>query len=156
MALEIERKFLVDKEKWKKVVKPAGNLYRQGYLLTDPDKTIRVRLSDSEGYITIKGISNGPVRKEFDYAIPAEDARELLNLFAMSRVTKTRYKIIVENKLWEVDEFMDENDGLVVAEIELKDENEPFAIPDWVTIEVTDDKKYYNSVLSLHPYKNWE
>lgn len=156
MALEIERKFLVDKEKWKKVVKPAGNLYRQGYLSTDPDKTIRVRLGGSEGYITIKGISNGPVRKEFDYAIPAEDARELLNLFAMSHVTKTRYKIIVDNKLWEIDEFMDENDGLVVAEIELKDENEPFAIPEWVTIEVTDDKKYYNSILSLHPYKNWE
>lgn len=155
MGVEIERKFLVDKEKWKKVVKPAGNLYRQGYLLTDPDKTIRVRLSDSEGYITIKGISDGPARKEFDYAIPGEDARELLNLFAMSYVTKTRYKIIVENKLWEVDEFMDENEGLIVAEIELRDENEPFAIPDWVTIEVTDEKKYYNSLLSLHPYKSW-
>ena len=156
MALEIERKFLVDNEKWKKLVKPAGSLYRQGYLLTDHDKTIRVRLTDSAGYITIKGISDGPVRKEYDYPIPAEDARELLNLFAMSRVTKTRYKIIVANKLWEVDEFMDENEGLVVAEIELNNKNEQFIIPGWVTVEVTADKRYYNSVLSVHPYKDWK
>ncbi|MBU4538159.1 MAG: CYTH domain-containing protein [Weeksellaceae bacterium] len=155
MALEIERKFLVKEKLWQQLDKPSGEFFRQGYLLTDPTKTIRVRQTAERGFITIKGISVGATRTEYEYEIPVAEAGELLNQFSGSELSKTRYKILFEGKLWEVDEFQDHNEGLIVAEIELESEDENFELPDWVDVEVTSEEKYYNSNLTLHPYKNW-
>ncbi|CAN5116522.1 CYTH domain-containing protein [soil metagenome] len=155
MAQEIERKFLVDKEKWAATQKPLGRLYRQGYLLTDLNKTIRVRLTDTEGYLTIKGKNDGQTRAEYEYSIPAADAKELLDAFASSELSKIRYELLFDNKIWEVDEFLGENEGLIVAEIELLSEDEKFTLPAWIGREVTGEIKYYNSNLTLVPFKNW-
>jgi adenylate cyclase len=156
MGVEIERKFLVDHEKWRKIVKPKGTHYRQGYLLNDDQqRTIRIRIADQQGYITFKGSTSGISRKEYEYKIPLEDGIELLDGFAMSEVEKIRYRVDFADKLWEVDEFLGNNEGLIMAEIELKYETEEFNKPDWITREVSDDERYYNSYLSLHPYKEW-
>jgi CYTH domain-containing protein len=155
MGLEIERKFLVDISRWQQVSKGRGQLMRQGYLLTDPQKTIRVRLTEAAAYITIKGITTGATRAEYEYAIPREDAGELLDQFAIAELSKTRYEILHEGKCWEVDEFHKENEGLLIAEIELENEDEPVSLPAWVSREVTGDEKYYNSNLTLKPYKKW-
>jgi CYTH domain-containing protein len=156
MAIEIERKFLLNREKWEEVEKPLGEFYRQGYLLTDPNKTIRVRQTADKGFLTIKGLSIGATREEYEYEIPFEEAKELLDQFAVSELSKIRYKIISDNKLWEIDEFLGKNEGLIVAEIELKSEDETFALPDFIDREVTSEEKYYNSNLTLNPYKNWK
>lgn len=155
MAQEIERKYLINHEKWQQMEKPAGELYRQGYLITDPHKTIRVRLTPTAGFLTIKGISTGPVRLEYEYEIPVNEAQELLNNFSVSELIKRRYKIEHHGKTWEIDEFEGDNEGLIVAEIELMHEHEPFKIPKWVEREVTGIEKYYNSNLTTLPYKNW-
>jgi CYTH domain-containing protein len=155
MAFEIERKYLVNKDMWNKTDKGRGQFYRQGYLTTDPQKTIRVRVTDSHGWLTIKGLSVGATRKEYEYEIPRDEAIELLNNFAVSDITKIRYALPYEGKIWEVDEFLDENEGLILAEIELINEEEPFALPEWVGKDVTGDERYYNSNLSLNPYRNW-
>lgn len=155
MGIEIERKFLVDQEAWTQLEKPKGEFYRQGYLLTDPRKTIRVRQTSEKAFLTIKGISVGATRTEFEYEIPELEAKELLDQFSVSELSKTRYKILFENKLWEVDEFLAENEGLMVAEIELQSEDETFSIPDWIGQEVTGEEKYYNSNLTLLPFKKW-
>lgn len=155
MAKEIERKFLLDLAQWQQVPKPAGEHFRQGYLVTDPQKTIRVRLTNTTGYLTIKGISTGATRLEYEYEIPLSEAKELLDNFAVSELSKIRYKITHENKLWEVDEFLGTNTGLFVAEIELQSEDETFALPAWVTKEVTGEEKYYNSNLTTHPFTKW-
>ena len=156
MGIEIERKFLVKKEKWNELEKPRGENFRQGYLLTDPKKTIRVRQTSDKGFLTIKGISVGATRAEYEYEIPFEEAQELLDQFAVSELSKIRYKISVDHHIWEVDVFLGENEGLIVAEIELKTEDESFKIPDWIAQEVTAEEKYFNSNLTLNPYKNWE
>ncbi|KIA82381.1 adenylate cyclase [Kaistella solincola] len=155
MGVEIERKFLVDKKAWQMLEKPAGEMYRQGYLLTDPAKTIRVQQTPDKGFLTIKGICVGATRAEFEYEIPFDEANELLDQFASTSLSKMRYKILVGNNLWEVDEFFGDNEGLIVAEIELKDEAELFQIPVWVEDEVTGDEKYYNSNLTLFPFTDW-
>ena len=155
MGVEIERKFLVDHEKWQQVIKPAGTHYRQGYLLNDAHRTIRVRVTDKQGYITLKGATTGITRKEYEYKIPVEDGIELLNGFSVSEVEKIRYRIEFAGKLWEVDEFSGDNEGLIMAEIELHNESEKFDRPAWVTHEVSDDERYYNSYLSVHPFKGW-
>jgi adenylate cyclase len=155
MGLEIERKFLVDHEKWKHVIKPKGTPYRQGYLLNDNLRTIRVRVTDKKGYITLKGATSGISRKEFEYAIPLVDGVELLDDFAKSHVEKVRFRIRFKGKLWEVDEFSGDNTGLILAEIELKDEKEGFDKPAWITREVSDDERYYNSNLSVKPFSKW-
>jgi CYTH domain-containing protein len=156
MALEIERKYLVDHKKWNELEKPAGKFYRQGYLSTDENKTVRIRVSDAEAYLTIKGKSTGATRSEFEYEIPLTDAEQMLNTLSESELSKTRYKINYQGKLWEVDVFHNANEGLIVAEIELNSEDEKFDLPDWVLQEVTDDPKYYNSNLTLIPFKTWE
>ena len=112
MGKEIERKFLVDHDQWKKIEKPAGQLYRQGYLLTDPVKTIRVRLTDTNAYLTIKGLSVGATRTEYEYEISLADAKELLDSFSVSELYKIRYKINYKDKIWEVDEFLNDNTGV--------------------------------------------
>lgn len=155
MGVEIERKFLVNHEKWEEVKKPAGEFYRQGYLLTDPKKTIRVRQTSDKGFLTIKGISVGATRAEYEYEIPFAEAKELLDQFAVAELSKIRYKISIDNHIWEVDVFSGKNEGLIVAEIELKSEDEKFGIPDWIDGEVTGEEKYYNSNLVTKPYKDW-
>src|SRR6478609_11073459 len=136
MGVETEKKFLVKKELWNKV-KQHGTLYRQGYMLREEDKTIRVRLIEGDkGYITIKGSVKGFSRPEYEYPIPEIDAEALLSNFCNAIVSKRRYKIKINGKLWEVDEFLEENEGLIVAEIELKDESETFNLPGWIDTEV--------------------
>ena len=156
MVQEIERKFLVDHDKWRQIDKHKGQLYRQGYLLAEPNKTIRVRQTPEKGFLTIKGLTIGVTRPEFEYEIPIDEAKELLDHFSVSELSKIRYKISFENKIWEVDEFLGDNLGLIVAEIELTKEDEIFKIPDWIGKEVTDENKYYNSNLTIVPFKNWE
>lgn len=155
MGVEIERKFLVDHEKWSRVEKPKGTHYRQGYALSENLRTIRIRITDKHGYITFKGATQGISRTEFEYVIPVEDGEQLLNGFAESEVEKMRYRIEFAGKLWEVDVFLGDNEGLIMAEIELKNEEEHFELPPWVTLEVSDDTRYYNSSLSTHPYQSW-
>lgn len=155
MGKEIERKYLIDAKKWQAAEKPVGELYKQGYLLTDPNKTIRVRLTGTKGFLTIKGITIGATRLEYEYEIPFTEATELLENFSVSGLSKIRYTIIYDNKIWEIDEFLGDNSGLIVAEIELENENENFELPEWINKEVTGDERYYNSNLTIHPYKNW-
>lgn len=155
MGKEIERKFLVKYNEWGQVIKPEGLHYRQGYLLADTNKTIRVRVTSKKGFLTIKGLSVGATRPEYEYEISINDANELLDSFSISELTKIRYKIPYKNKTWEVDEFLGNNTGLIIAEIELKSEEESFDIPSWIDKEVTGDEKYYNSNLTIFPYRNW-
>ncbi|TBO44802.1 CYTH domain-containing protein [Pedobacter kyonggii] len=155
MGKEIERKFLIDQQKWDDLSKPEGKLFRQGYLLTDKDKTIRVRATETKGFLTIKGQTIGATRMEYEYEIPVAEATELLDNFSLSELSKTRYEIPFSGKLWEVDVFLGDNKGLTVAEIELDSEDEIFDIPDWVSREVTEEEKYYNSNLTVTPFKDW-
>jgi len=153
MGKEIERKFLLNREKWLAIDKPTGQHFRQGYILTDPNKTIRVRTTETKGFLTIKGISVGASRSEYEYEIPLHEASELLDNFATSELEKIRYVITYKEKVWEIDEFLGDNFGLMVAEIELISEDEEFDLPEWIDQEVTEDQKYYNSNLTLNPFK---
>ncbi|HBC75729.1 MAG: adenylate cyclase [Candidatus Wallbacteria bacterium GWC2_49_35] len=154
MAKEIERKFLVKGEDYKKLAKDVN--YRQGYLSTVKERTVRVRTVASEGFLTIKGITVGASRAEYEYKIPAADANEMLdNLCEKPIVEKNRYKIPAGRHTWEVDEFLGVNQGLVVAEIELASEDEAFEKPSWAGEEVTGDPKYFNSNLIKNPYTKW-
>ncbi|MGZ4000130.1 MAG: CYTH domain-containing protein [Mucilaginibacter sp.] len=155
MGLEIERKFLVDHAQWDRLEKPAGTHYKQGYLLADPGRTIRVRISDKEAYINLKSKNSQVSRNEYEYEIPLQDAKEILKAFTQNGTEKTRYVIPFAGKHWEVDVFMGDNEGLIVAEIELESEDEVFEKPEWVTEEVTEDGRYTNAALAKHPFKNW-
>jgi CYTH domain-containing protein len=154
--LEIERKYLVDKTKWALVEKPAGIHYVQGYLGIDDHKAVRVRVAGEKGFLTIKGRSDHLSRPEYEYLIPATDAAELIRLFCGSTIEKIRFRLPVGDHIWEIDEFLGENNGLLMAEIELEDADELFEIPSWVEKEVTGDARYYNSYLSVHPYQTWK
>ncbi|MDR6945117.1 CYTH domain-containing protein [Mucilaginibacter pocheonensis] len=157
MGVEIERKFLVDHEKWHQLEKPAGVHYQQGYILNDNNRTVRVRITDTQGYITLKGSGTSHMsRAEYEYEIPLKDGRELLKEFTKNGTEKTRYRIPYDGFTWEVDEFLGDNKGLIVAEIELEDEHDEFEKPYWVTKEVTDDARYFNSNLAVHPFKDWD
>ncbi|GAB4091732.1 CYTH domain-containing protein [Flaviaesturariibacter terrae] len=155
MAVEIERKFLVDPAAWAAYPKEAPHYLRQGYLFKDLVKTARVRVTDDTGYITIKGKTIGISRAEYEFEIPRAEAEELLSRFCETVVAKQRYIIPFEEKIWEVDVFLGDNAGLIVAEIELVEEEEPFALPPFISEEVTGIKKYYNSQLAVNPYKGW-
>jgi adenylate cyclase len=155
MGVEIERKFLVDHEKWDLVVKPEGIPYRQGYILSDENRTVRVRVSDKKSFLNLKSKSSNLSLDEYEYEIPLQEGLEILRSFTTDGTEKIRYNIPFEGKLWEVDEFLGDNAGLIVAEIELESEDEEFAKPAWVTDEVTDDGKYTNAALAKHPFKNW-
>ncbi len=156
MGLEIERKFLVDPEKWKAFAKPEGTPYQQGYLVNEKGKTVRIRIAGSKAFITIKGATTGFTRKEYEYEIPLQDGHELLESFALQGTAKTRYRIPVAGKVFEVDEFKGENEGLIVAEIELKSESDLFEKPGFLAEEVTFDPKYYNSNLATSPFSSWK
>jgi adenylate cyclase len=152
MAVEIERKFLVVSRAWKTV---PGILYRQGYLNRDPARTVRVRMAGDAAFLTVKGISHGATRAEFEYPIPVQDAHALLALCEGPQVEKMRYRVDHRGTLWEVDEFSGDNTGLVVAEVELESEDQPFAKPDWLGEEVTHDARYFNSSLVSRPFNTW-
>jgi CYTH domain-containing protein len=154
MGKEIEKKFLIKDNSWREGIKGTG--YRQGYLSTVKERTVRVRTIDDKGFLTIKGISVGAVRAEYEYEIPAKDADEMLtNLCEKPLVEKNRYKISYKGLVWEIDEFFGDNNGLIVAEVELEDENQFIDLPSWVGEEVTGDPKYFNSSLIKHPYSKW-
>ena len=154
MAIEIERKFLVRGNGWRS--QAVGQVYRQGYMSTEDGITLRARVVGDQGYLTIKGPSFGNSRSEYEYEIPLEDAQEMLNTLCSSPlIEKVRYKVYYRNFVWEVDEFAGYNQGLIVAEVELNDENQTFELPEWIGEEVSQDKRYSNSNLSKNPWKNW-
>ncbi len=154
MAKEIERKYLVKGNQWKTLAQ--GMVYRQGYIPTVGKQTVRVRIVGNQGYLTIKGENVGATRSEFEYPIPVQDAAEMLHtLCDRPLIEKTRYKIPQGDLVWEVDEFAGENAGLVIAEVELQEENQQIELPEWIERQVT-DPKYYNSNLAKHPYSKWE
>lgn len=155
MGIEIERKFLLAGDGWRGLGTPT--LMRQGYLVADAVRTVRVRIEGERAVITVKGKSTGASRGEWEYAIPVPDAAELLDgLCEQPLVEKVRHRIEHAGHVWEVDEFQGLNAGLVVAEIELGAEDEAFDKPDWIGPEVTGDKRYYNSSLIRHPYSEWK
>ncbi len=153
---EIERKFLVTSEAFKNEAHKRSRIV-QGFLNTNPERTVRVRIQGNDGFLTIKGKSNksGLSRFEWEKQISLAEAEELLHLCEPGIIDKTRYEISSGNQTFEVDEFTADNEGLIVAEIELTSENESFSKPDWLGKEVTGDVKYYNSQLSKNPFKNW-
>lgn len=154
MAAEIERKFLVKDDSWRGL--GEGSHYRQGYLSTQPDRTVRVRVAAGKGFLTIKGRTVGATRAEYEYAIPLQDADAMLDeLCERPLIEKTRYRIGYQGQIWEVDEFEGENAGLVVAEVELATADQVVALPDWVGEEVTTDPRYYNANLIANPYSRW-
>ena len=155
MATEIERKFLVRNEQWREGA-DEGTAYRQGYLASDPTCSIRVRTGGGRAFLNIKSATLGVRRREYEYPIPLDDAQEMLDrLCTGPLVEKTRYHVPVGGHVWEVDVFAGDNAGLVVAEIELEREDEPFERPAWVGEEVSQDPRYYNVSLARHPYREW-
>ena len=153
MPTEIERKFLVKSDAWKDG--PPGVEIRQGYLANDKERSVRVRLAGDKAFITVKGAGEGITRSEFEYPVPLEDAREMLALCLPSLIEKTRHERRHAGHLWEVDEFQGDNDGLVVAEIELDAEDRDFEKPEWAGEELSDDPRYLNACLAERPWREW-
>jgi len=155
MATEVERKFLVLNDDWRTQVSKQSPM-RQGYLVGSDKASVRVRIAGDQGYLNIKSATLNVTRKEYEVAIPLADANEMLdNLCEHPLIEKTRYYIPAGEHTWEVDVFEGDNAGLVVAEIELSDEQETFHRPHWLGQEVSDDTRYYNVCLVKHPYKDW-
>ncbi len=155
MGTEIERKFLLANDDWRGL--GEGKLYCQGYICSGGQGTVRVRTIGDNGFLTIKGPTRGLVRAEYEYPIPVADAREMLaNLCRGPLVEKIRYTIDFAGSIWEIDEFKNENDGLVVAEIELEQPQQQFVMPPWVGTEVSNDPRYRNSSLVINPYNSWD
>ena len=154
MSKEIERKFLVKNLDWKSQAK--GTHYRQGYLNSEKERTVRVRTIDEKSFITVKGITTGVTRMEFEYEIPFADATQMLDkLVEKPIIEKYRYKLAQDGLVWEIDEFLGDNEGLVVAEVELADAQQALVRPDWLGEEVSSDPRYFNNNLVANPYKNW-
>jgi CYTH domain-containing protein len=155
LAQEIERKYLVRSESWRRSV-ASSHVFRQGYLSTVKERTVRVREVDGAGLLTIKGITVGTTRREFEYPIPVEDATTMLDeLCERPLIEKTRHLLSHAEHTWEIDEFAGVNAGLVVAEVELNDAGEAVDLPDWVGEEVSHDPRYFNANLIAHPYTEW-
>ena len=155
MHTETERKFLVQSEVFRTFVTESHRI-SQGYIAHDGGNTVRVRIRDDKGILTIKGPTNGMSRAEWEMEIPLQDAEDLMRLTKSGRIEKIRHIIPAANgRFWEVDEFLGENAGLIMAEIELGSEDEAFGRPDWLGAEVTGDRRYYNSYLSKFPYSTW-
>lgn len=145
--MEIERKFLVKEQLWEAIEKPSPSRIVQAYIVNSAEKTVRIRIKGTKGYLTIKGPTQGISRSEFEYEIPLKDADELISTFAEKVIEKFRYEISFKNHLWEVDIFTGKLEGLYLAEIELSSEEEHFELPEWVGEEVSTDPNYYNSNL---------
>jgi adenylate cyclase len=154
MAQEIERKFLVKEDSWRRL--GEGSAYSQGYIATQKTATVRVRIVGNQGYLTIKGPSVNYSRSEFEYPIPIADAQEILEtLCDRPLIEKTRYRVEHGGLTWEIDEFEGVNQGLIIAEVELSDEEQQIELPSWIGEEVSDDPKYFNSNLVKHPFSEW-
>ena len=155
MAKEIERKFLVVGDNWRKLAK--GTHYRQGYLNSVKERTVRIRTIDDKAFLTVKGPNIGITRMEFEYEIPHKECLEMLtNLAEQPIIEKIRYKIAIDDLVWEIDEFLGVNKGLIVAEVELQSKEQKFSKPEWIGEEVSGDPRYFNSNLVKHPYTSWE
>ena len=154
--IEIERKFLVKSEEFKERAF-AKNEIAQGYLNSNAERTVRVRIKGTQGFLTIKGKGNesGMTRFEWEKEIPVSEAKMLLELCENGVIRKVRFEVKLGNHIYEIDEFFGENEGLIIAEIELQSEDEAFEKPEWLGEEVTNNVKYYNSYLSKNPFKNW-
>jgi len=157
MSLEIERKFLVKNDTWKKVTFKQI-IIKQGYLNSDKNRTVRIRISDHQGFITVKGVSNasGTTRFEWEKEIDVQEANQLLAICEPNIIEKTRYLVKNGIHIFEIDEFFGANKGLVIAEIELNSENEAFEKPSWLSEEVTGNTMYYNATLSKLPFSLWK
>ncbi len=155
MAIEIERKYLVEGNQWREGA--VGSEFRQGYLSTVKERTVRVRVVGDRGYLTVKGITIDATRTEFEYEIPVAEASKMLDdLCEQPIIEKYRYLIGWEGLTWEIDEFLGANEGLIVAEVELEDAEQAISLPPWAGEDVTDDPRYFNSNLIAHPYSTWE
>ena len=155
MATEIERKFLLANNGWRGLAE--GKRYCQGYISSGARGTVRIRTVGEIGFLTIKGPTRGLARAEYEYRIPYADAEEMLaTLCSTPLIEKIRYSVAFAGSIWEIDEFKRENDGLVVAEIELEHPQQQFVVPPWIGQEVSDDPRYRNSYLAIHPYGTWE
>lgn len=152
MAKEIERKFLTTGEQWRTA---TPIYYCQGYLNRDKQRTVRVRIAGDKAMLTVKGLTTGASRDEFEYDIPIDDAKTMLAMCEQPLIEKNRRIVHHEGLDWEVDEFLGLNEGLVVAEVELESENQVFQTPKWVGDEVTNDPRYFNSSLSSKPFTKW-
>ncbi len=154
MGKEIERKFLVKKDIWRP--KSKGNLYRQGYLSAVKERVVRVRVTDDKGFLTVKGITKGFSRLEFEYEIPIKDAYQMLDTVCeRPLIEKTRYREEHKGMIWEIDVFLGDNQGLVLAEVELESETQQFSLPDWIGEEVSEDPRYFNVNLLKNPFSQW-
>ncbi len=154
MGKEIEKKFLVKGTNWKNLAE--GIVYRQAYLSTKKENVVRVRIVGDKGYLTVKGLNLGVSRLEYEYEIPIIDAKEILNnLCKKPIIEKKRYKIKFEGLMWEVDEFLGKNKGLIIAEVELSYETQEIKKPVWIGREVTSESKFFNSNLVSNPYSKW-
>ena len=163
MGTEIERKYLVKKAAWRSYLQQLqqtspdiGEKYCQGYIPTNNGTTVRLRIVGNQGYLTIKSKTQGYTRSEYEYSIPLEDAEQMLATLCLKpSIEKIRYKLKHGNLVWEVDDFLGENQGLIIAEVELENENQSIDLPDWIDREVN-DKKYFNSSLIKYPYSQWK
>lgn len=154
MGTEIERKFLLASDDWRASIARSTPIL-QGYLLAEEGRSVRVRRAGERGWLTIKTGREGITRAEFEYEIPTEDAQELLAL-CEARLEKIRHFVEIEGHTFEIDEFHGENEGLIVAELELTAEDAPFPRPPWLGIEVSTDPRYFNGALARRPYKSWQ
>jgi len=154
MAVEIERKFLVANSDWKLKISKEITI-KQGYLSSNPERTVRIRIAGEKGIITIKGKTVNTTRAEYEYEIPLSEALELMELCEKPLIEKARYEILEHGNLWELDVFEGDNKGLIVAEIELESENQEFILPAWAGKEVSHESKYYNASLIKNSFKNW-
>lgn len=145
MGVEIERKFLVNREKWLKVKPLEGVFIAQGYLLNERDRSVRIRVKGDKGFLTIKGGEDGLKRTEYEYPIPRSEALEIIEKFELTTIQKVRYELEVEGYIWEIDEFQQPKNDLILAELELPEKNTTFSLPEWVEEEVTNNPNYYNA-----------
>jgi adenylate cyclase len=154
MGTEIERKYLLRNDLWREGA--SGTMYRQGYLNSVKERTVRIRTVGDKAFLTIKGITVGATRAEYEYPIPTDDCNAMLDALAEKPlIEKKRYKIKHGGLIWEIDEFFGDNKGLIVAEVELQSESQSFSKPDWVGEEVSGDPRYFNSNLIKHPFTKW-
>ncbi len=155
MPIEIEKKYLVKDKTYKQLA--VGVSYRQGYLNRDKERTVRIRVAGEEAFITIKGLTRGIERLEFEYPISVVEANEMLTLLCEKPIIeKYRYSFYLDGHEWEVDEFSGDNEGLVIAEVELDTTDELVNLPEWIGEEVTGDPRYYNSSLGVEPFRRWK
>jgi adenylate cyclase len=154
VKVEIERKFLVETQDWKKLIVEKHSI-QQGYLNTDKSCNVRVRIMNTMAFLTIKGKRVNTARPEFEYEIPLNDAESILKLSKNSIIKKTRYTVNHKGQIWEIDQFEGDNQGLVIAEIELKQKDEAISLPNWIGTEISNDDRFYNLSLSVNPFKNW-